>query len=62
MRLELAQGAPEPSARIIVERPPPGLAQGRYAAPPWAIGLVGGLAFIIGLVYLVLRARQRLRR
>jgi len=49
------------SARIVVERPPPGLARGKYAWPPWGIGLLGGTVVLFGLLYLVWRVR-RLRR
>ena len=47
--------------RIVVERPPPGLARGKYAWPAWGIGLVGGTIVVIGLGYLVWRF-LRLRR
>ena len=49
-------------ARIVVERPPPGLAQGRYPWPPWGILLLGGSIVAIALSYLawrMLRARKR---
>jgi len=48
-------------ARIIVERPPPGLARGKVAWPAWGIGLLGGTLVLASLVYLVWRYR-RLRR
>jgi hypothetical protein len=49
------------STQVEKDRPPPGLAQGRYEAPPWAIvalGLavgLGAIAFVI--VRLVRRSR-----
>ncbi len=48
-------GASAPAPRIIVERPPPGLARGRYAWPAWGIGLVGGTVVLLGLVWMVWR-------
>jgi hypothetical protein len=49
-------------ARIVVERPPPGLAQGQYPWPPWGIALLGGGTVAVALAYLTwraLRARKR---
>jgi hypothetical protein len=41
------------------ERPPEGLARGRWEAPGWAIVLLG-IAVVLGAAaYLVLRARAR---
>ncbi len=55
-----ADAAPEP--RVIVERPPPGLARGKYAWPPWAIGTLGGVVIALAIAYFVwrlIRARRR---
>jgi hypothetical protein len=46
------------SARIIVERPPPGLARGKYAAPAWAIALLGGALVLFGAAYVLWRLRR----
>ncbi|MBK7586564.1 MAG: hypothetical protein IPI67_41050 [Myxococcales bacterium] len=54
--------APARTSRIIVERPPPGLARGKYAWPAWGIGLLGGSIVLLGLVYFVLRKRRRRAR
>jgi hypothetical protein len=43
---------------FVVERPPPGLARGRYAASPWAIAALGAALIVCTLVYLVLRFRK----
>jgi cyanate permease len=37
---------------------PTGLARGRWAAPPWAIGLAGGVLFALAVTFLVVRARR----
>lgn len=47
------------SPHAVIERPPPGLARGRYAWPAWAVLLVGVLAVFGGLGYLVWRLRGR---
>ena len=44
---------------LVVERPPPGLARGKYAAPPWAIGLLGAALVLGTLLYFALRFRKR---
>ncbi len=49
------------SARIIVERPPPGLARGKYAWPPWAIGTLGASVLLIGVCYYAWRLLRRKR-
>jgi hypothetical protein len=48
--------------RMVEERPPPGLARGKYAWPAWGIGVVGGLVFALGLAWLVFRLRKLRRR
>jgi hypothetical protein len=48
--------------RVVVERPPPGLARGKYAWPGWAIGTLGGLVAALGLGYIVWRWRRLRRR
>lgn len=51
-------GASAPAPRTVVERPPPGLARGRYAWPAWGIGLVGGTVVVLGLVWMLWRIRR----
>ena len=48
--------------QIVVYRPPPGLARGEYAWPPWAIGFVGTAVAAAGLAYLLWRMRRARRR
>jgi hypothetical protein len=48
--------------RIIVERPPPGLARGKYPFPDWGIGLIGAVVVLAGLAYLIWRALRSRRR
>jgi hypothetical protein len=57
-----AGAAPAQTSRIVVERPPPGLARGKYAWPAWGIGLLGASIVVLCLVYFVLLARRRRRR
>ncbi len=54
--LTSAEGAP--LARVVVERPPEGLARGKYPVPAWTIGLLGGVLVALGLGYLLLRLRR----
>ena len=49
--------APAGSSRMIVERPPTGLAQGTYAWPAWGIAVAGLVVVALAVVYLVMRAR-----
>jgi hypothetical protein len=46
-------------ATVVIERPLDGLARGRYPAPAWLIGLLGGLALICVAAYFVVRLRRR---
>jgi len=43
------------------DRPPPGLAQGQYAAPPWLIGALGG-AIVVGVVVFFVMRHRRAKR
>ena len=51
-----------PSARVIVERPPPGPARGNYAAPSWLIVLIGCALALFGAAYVVSRWRRLRQR
>ena len=55
--------APRPEApigpQIVVERPPPGLARGKYGWPAWGIGALGTLVVLLGVAFLIWRARRR---
>lgn len=42
-----------------VERPPPGLARGKWEAPPWAFVLVAALTVVGSAVWLLLFLRAR---
>lgn len=57
--------APAPTGTTyVVERPPPGIARGKYAVSPWVVALVA-FALVAGIVgYFVVRHRraQRARR
>jgi len=57
-----AGAAPAQTSRIVVERPPPGLARGKYAWPAWGIGVLGASIVLLGLVYFALLRRRRRRR
>ena len=50
-------GAPSAAstARIVVERPPPGLARGKYEWPAWAIGTVGGVVVAVAIAFIAWR-------
>ena len=46
---------------VIVERPPPGPARGKWEAPGWGIGGIASFAVLIAIVYALwrlFRARQ----
>ena len=44
---------------FVEERPPPGLARGKYPASPWAISLLGAALVLATLIYFFLRLRKR---
>lgn len=46
---------------LVIERPGAGLARGKYAAPPWFIGLLGGIVLIAVVAYFAIRFRKRSR-
>ena len=43
---------------IVVERPPPGPARGKYPASPWAIVALGATLVLGTILYFVLRFRK----
>jgi hypothetical protein len=56
--LSPTDAAPAGAGGFVVERPPPGLARGKYPASPWAIGALG-MALVLGtILYFVLRFRR----
>ncbi|MBI3205612.1 MAG: hypothetical protein IT377_32490 [Polyangiaceae bacterium] len=57
-----AGAAPAETSRIVIERPPPGLARGKYPWPAWGIGVLGVGILVVGLVYFVVLARRRRAR
>ena len=48
--------------RTVIERPPPGLARGRYPAPAWAVLTLGAAVLLGALLYLAWRLHRRVRR
>jgi hypothetical protein len=44
---------------FVVERPPPGLARGKYPASPWAIAALGATLLVGTILYFVLRLRKQ---
>jgi hypothetical protein len=55
---EAPADAPTPSG-FVVERPPPGLARGRYPASAWSIALLGAALVLTTLIYFFARLRKR---
>lgn len=43
--------------QVTYERPPEGLARGRFPAPPWVIVLLAAVVVVAGVVFLIVRAR-----
>ncbi|HEX3774156.1 MAG TPA: hypothetical protein VHV51_06795 [Polyangiaceae bacterium] len=43
---------------FVVERPPVGLARGKYPASPWVIGALGAALVLAAIVYFLLRLRK----
>lgn len=48
--------------QVPSERPPEGLARGKYAASPWLIGTLAAVVAIGAIVALVIRARRARKR
>jgi hypothetical protein len=51
----------EGAGRTVIERPPAGLARGRYPAPAWVVSTLGAAIVVAALYYLVWRLRRRAR-
>ncbi len=47
------------SPGVVVERPAPGLARGKYAFPAWGIATLGGVVLAVALAYFLVRWRRR---
>jgi hypothetical protein len=57
------QPTPVPSATEIVERPDPGIARGKWEAPPWLFWVVAAAVVLAAAAYGVVRlALARARR
>jgi len=50
------------AGHVVVDRPPPGLARGKYPLPAWAILCIGATVVLGGLVYVVRRFYRRAKR
>lgn len=48
--------------RTVIERPPPGLARGKYPVPAWVVSALGAAVVLIGIVYLARRWRTGRKR
>ena len=58
-----AQTAEVPGGpRTVIERPPPGLARGRYPVPAWVVSTLGAAVVLSGLLYLARRFRTGIKR
>ena len=53
-----AQLQPAAPSGFVVERPPPGLARGKYPASPLAIVALGAVLVLGTLFYFILRHRK----
>ncbi len=53
-------GESEPG-HVLVERPPPGLARGKYSAPAWVVASLGA-ALLLGALAYVIRRFVRIKR
>lgn len=43
--------------QVTYDRPPEGLARGRFPAPPWVILALAAVVIVTGIVFFILRAR-----
>lgn len=49
------------AAQVHYDRPPEGLARGKWPAPKWLIGAVGAVLIVSAFIYLFLRIRRASR-
>jgi hypothetical protein len=54
-------GTPPSGPQIVVERPPPGLARGKFGFPEWGIALIGACVLAAMIAWLVWRVRRSRR-
>ncbi|HEX7668112.1 MAG TPA: hypothetical protein VF395_00945 [Polyangiaceae bacterium] len=59
-QVQTAEGPAGP--RTVIERPPPGLARGRYPVPAWEVSTLGAAVVLGGVLYLGRRWRTGLKR
>lgn len=58
-----AQTAEAPAGpRTVIERPPPGLARGRYPVSAWVVSTLGAAVVLGGILYLARRWRTGIKR
>ncbi len=60
--IQATSALPAPAPTESVERPAPGLARGRWEAPPWVFVLVAVATVLTSLAWLVVALRQRAAR
>ena len=46
------------SGGVLVERPPPGLARGKYPVSAWAVALLGSALVLGTLLYFLFRSKE----
>jgi hypothetical protein len=50
------------AGHVVVDRPPPGLARGKYPLPAWTIAGIGATVVLGGLVYVFRRFYGRAKK
>jgi len=56
-----ATGPKTGETTVLIERPRPGLARGRYAFPAWGIAVIGAGVVALGLFLVAFRSRKSRR-
>lgn len=55
-------GEPLGGPRSVIERPPPGLARGKYPVPAWVVLALGAAVVLVGIAYIARRLLSRVKR
>lgn len=59
MSLDDQPGREPLGPRTVIERPPPGLARGKYPVPAWVVLALGATVVLVGVAYFVRRLLRR---
>jgi hypothetical protein len=62
MSLDDQLGGEPLGQRTVIERPPPGLARGKYPVQAWVVSALGAAIVLVGIAYIARRLLGRGKR